>query len=221
MNRKKRSKKNKKEKKFGRIDNKYNKEESIKRIILIKMIVGTMLISGCASTSTNSETSTNKLTNSSLLMGLGLGAATGAMVGATTKRNRKKWILHGLFIGATIGGTSSYIIHNSLKSRDEAVRKETLFELEKFSSLLSTEKEPSENGVHDFLVAPPGISKECFDWEIRNKKLVEGHCVWIIDRDSSWVPPSEGSFQGPQGPHGSMKKPRQRSRNKRSKGDRR
>ena len=79
------------------------------------------LISGCATT-----------TKSTLLgfgVGASLGAANGALVG---KHNSEQAILtSAIFIGV-VGGLVGYFGHEVLEERDADVRKETLFNLEKY-----------------------------------------------------------------------------------------
>jgi len=81
----------------------------------------TLVMSGCAS-----------ITKSTFLgvgTGLAVGGATGAM---TDKHNRGQAALTSALIMGVIGGVAGYFGHQELESRDADVRKETLFNLEKY-----------------------------------------------------------------------------------------
>lgn len=70
----------------------------------------------------------------SVSLGMATGAATGLGAGAIASKNKKtKGMLIGAGVGAAVGGLSSYIIHKLLGKRDNKVRKDTLFNLEKYN----------------------------------------------------------------------------------------
>lgn len=140
---------------------------------MTSIIIGSFALSGCASM------------KESLVTGVSVGAATGAIGGSFANKNdRGKGAATGALIGAAIGGLSSYIIHGSLESRDSKTRKQTLLNLDKYS--VST---PNKGGgVNDFKLSAPDVDKECFDWEVKGDKLVQKHCVWTIRGNSFWVP---------------------------------
>lgn len=81
----------------------------------------TLVMSSCAS-----------ITKSTFLgvgTGLAVGGATGAM---TDKHNRGQAALTSALIMGVIGGVFGYFGHQELENRDSDVRKETLFNLEKY-----------------------------------------------------------------------------------------
>ena len=72
------------------------------------------------------------ITKSTLLgigTGLAIGGASGAIIGKTNRGQAA--LTSALFMGV-IGGVAGYFGHESLESRDADVRKETLFNLEKY-----------------------------------------------------------------------------------------
>ena len=144
-------------------------------VITMCLIIGSLFISGCASM------------KRSILTGVGIGTATGAITGAGVQpRNRRSGALTGGVLGAAIGGASLYAIHSLLEKRDTKTRRKTLLNLDKFS--VSTPSKGS--GVQDFKLSAPDVDKECFEWEIKGNKLVQQHCVWSIQGNSFWTPTS-------------------------------
>ncbi len=140
------------------------------KIAIYCLMMGSLLISSCAST------------QQSMLIGVGTGVATGAATGAIlNKRSRGKWAVYGLAIGGTIGGLSGYTIHNSLKRRDEKIRKETLLRFNEFMSSMSFKEGSGDNpkqsakerGIRNFKVASPEVDKNCLDWEIQGNRLLK------------------------------------------------
>ena len=72
----------------------------------------------------------------SVLLGVGTGLVLGSANGAVMQsENRGHIIAQGALIGGVVGGIVSYFTHNALEQRDEKVRRETLFNLEKFNVL--------------------------------------------------------------------------------------
>ena len=68
----------------------------------------------------------------SLILGSGTGVIVGGIAGNQFEGDRGENAIKGAVIGGVIGGLASYVIHGSLESRDERVRKDTLLNLEKF-----------------------------------------------------------------------------------------
>lgn len=71
----------------------------------------------------------------SLVFGSVSGAAIGGVVGNQVDGDHGENALKGAVIGGVVGGLASYLIHGSLESRDARVRRETLFNLEKYDVL--------------------------------------------------------------------------------------
>lgn len=78
------------------------------------------VLSGCASL------------RDSLVIGAGTGVAAGAIAGSKIGNDSTENAVKGAVIGGLVGGLASYLIHGSLESRDEGVRKETLMNLEHY-----------------------------------------------------------------------------------------
>ena len=68
----------------------------------------------------------------SLILGAGTGVVVGGIAGNQFDGDRGENAIKGAVIGGVVGGLASYIIHGSLESRDDRVRKDTLLNLEKF-----------------------------------------------------------------------------------------
>lgn len=84
-------------------------------------VVMAVVLSGCASVT------------KSTLLGIGTGAVVGGASGALIdKQNPGQTALNSALITAVIGGIAGYFTHDFLEDRDASVRKETLFNLEKF-----------------------------------------------------------------------------------------
>ena len=146
------------------------------KFIIVCLIIGSLIISGCASM------------KRSILTGVGVGAATGAVAGAIAQpRDKRSGALTGSILGAAIGGAALYGVHSLLDKRDTKTRRQTLLNLDKFS--VSTPSKRS--GVQDFKLSAPDVDKECFEWEVKGNKLVQQHCVWTIQGNSFWTPASK------------------------------
>ena len=100
----------------------FNKEFIISNKNLIGLYLMLVLaISGCSS-----------ITKSTFLgigTGLTIGASTGAVV---NNHNRGQAALTSALIMGVLGGAFGYFGHQEIEDRDASVRKETLFNLEKF-----------------------------------------------------------------------------------------
>ncbi len=140
---------------------------------LILVITVQLLLSGCASM------------KESIITGAGLGAAGGAATGASMfVRNRGKGALTGALTGAVIGAIGSYFIHNGMKKRDDKIRKETLFNLDKFN--VSSPQGSTYKGHHQLTM--PVVEGKWIETQVKGSKLVEGHRVWIITETPQWIP---------------------------------
>ncbi|WP_127718213.1 hypothetical protein [Halobacteriovorax sp. HLS] len=123
----------------------------------------------------------------SLTLGISTGAATGAVAGASLNKNSGKGALQGALVGGAISGIASYFIHKGLKKRDQKTRRETLFNLDKFG-IDYPKNYSTGNGPG---LSMPVVESEWVDTQVKGKKLVEGHRVWIISEEPQWIPNSE------------------------------
>ena len=99
-----------------------HKESFIYKTKLMSLcLMMALMTSGCAS-----------ITKSTLL-GIGTGVAIGGASGALIdKQNSSQTALTSALIMGVIGGVAGYFTHESLETRDAEVRKDTLFNLEKY-----------------------------------------------------------------------------------------
>jgi hypothetical protein len=134
--------------------------------VLTGLIVG---LSGCATM------------RDSVFTGIGTGAVAGLALGPAASKAPDA-MLGGALIGAAVGGISAYFIHKGLDDRDAKVRKDTLFNLDKYNV-----SRPSSGGDYEYGIAPPGVETECFDTEIRGDKLIQAHCESRIVGTPEWV----------------------------------
>jgi len=142
----------------------------MKNFIIITLMLS-FALGGCATT------------KNSVLLGLGTGATTGAVSGAMLyQKNKGKAALAGAAIGATIGGIASYFIHKGMVNRDKQVRRETLFNLEKYGV---NGVSSSHNGAP--AISFPVVEQHQVEAQVKGKKLVGRHKVWVISEDSHWI----------------------------------
>lgn len=137
------------------------------RIVLVVVLSGAM---GCASM------------KQSLVTGAATGAVTGLVLGPVVDRSGSDARLGGALIGAAVGGIAAYFINSGMEDRDARIRKETLFNLDKFNVSRPTSGMESEYGI-----AAPNIETECFDTEVRGNKLIQAHCESRIIGGPEWV----------------------------------
>jgi hypothetical protein len=125
-------------------------------------------------------------TRKSIALGLATGAGTGAAIGAFTSPHGKG-ATTGLAVGALVGGIASYFIDKGMQDRDQNVRRDTLFNLEKHgvfgSDLPSSSKSSAPYGI-----APAAVSEEYVETHVEDgSKLIEGHKIWTIQENSHWM----------------------------------
>jgi len=119
----------------------------------------------------------------SMILGTSTGLATGVAAGSIIKSsNKDKARLTAGIIGAGIGAISSYFIHKGVKAKEAQVRRNTLFNLDKFgvSSI------PKFNGKLPRSITKPIVKEQWVDTKVEGQKLIEGHRVWIIEENSKW-----------------------------------
>ncbi len=117
----------------------------------------------------------------SVLLGVGSGAAAGAGISSAIEKGDSQAALTGAAIGAVVGGIASYFVHNGLENRDSKVRRETLFNLDKFSV-----SRPQGSEGPDYMVTEPTVETQCFDSEVRGDKLIQAHCESVIVNRPEW-----------------------------------
>ncbi|MGE3263360.1 MAG: hypothetical protein AB7K68_16385 [Bacteriovoracia bacterium] len=119
----------------------------------------------------------------SLVTGIGAGAVTGLVLGPAVNHSGSNARLGGALIGAAFGGLAAYFIHDGIEARDARIRKETLFNLDKFNV-----SRPSSGGMEsEYGLATPNIETQCFDTEVRGNRLVQAHCESRIIGSPEWV----------------------------------
>ncbi len=144
--------------------------------VFISILFSTSLLVSCAST------------KKSIWSGIGIGAVSGgAICSGVSHKNRQKGAIVGALSGALIGGIASYYIDQGLSSRDEEVRRKTLFNLDKFN--VSAPMNGIDGNYHGLTM--PAVESEWVPTKVEGKKLVEGHKIWIITEDAQWIPGNE------------------------------
>lgn len=126
----------------------------------------------------------------SLILGIGSGAAAGAIISHQGQGDQGT----GAVIGAVVGGLSAYLIHKGVEKHEEKVRRETLLNLDKFD--VST---PPKSGTVSIpaggghYLTKPVVDMEWIDTQVQGDKLVEGHRVWKIIEKPKWIPTSDSN----------------------------
>lgn len=119
----------------------------------------------------------------SLVTGMATGVVTGLVLGPVVDPSGSDAKLGGALIGAAVGGIAAYFIHDGIEARDARIRKETLFNLDKFNV-----SRPSNSGMEsEYGIMAPNIETECFDTEVRGNKLIQAHCESRIIGSPEWV----------------------------------
>ena len=96
----------------------------------------------------------------------------GAATGISFSGNQTDNALTGAIIGGVVGGVASYLIHGSLETRDERVRRDTLMNLEHYEVL----------GITDLKEKPISTSnKKCLTTHVVDGRLVSLPCELAPD----------------------------------------
>ena len=143
------------------------------RKTFILIVLGVFVTTGCSTM------------RDSLVVGTTSGAAAGALAGASmNEQSRGKGALQGALVGGAISAVASYFIHKGLEKRDSKVRRETLFNLDKFGV------DYPQNFSQDYSpsISKPVVESQWIDTQVKGKKLIEGHRVWIISEEPQWLP---------------------------------
>lgn len=146
------------------------------RKTFILIVLGAFVTTGCSTM------------RDSLVVGTTSGAAAGAIAGASmNKQARRKGALQGALVGGAISAVASYFIHKGLEKRDNKVRRKTLFNLDKFGV------DYPQNFSQDYspTISKPVVESQWIDTQVKGKKLIEGHRVWIISEEPQWLPSSK------------------------------
>ena len=125
----------------------------------------------------------------SMITGIGTGAITGATAGIVGG-TQKKHAVGGLLVGGLIGAVSSYFIFKGLEKRDQKIRRETLFNLEKFDVSVPHSLSNDYDGPS---LTMPIIEEQWVDSQIKDGRLIEKHRIWEISEDSKLVTPAKKS----------------------------
>jgi hypothetical protein len=117
------------------LNSKLLQQEDTLKVLILLFLTSSFIFTSCSSIS------------KSTLVGATTGMAVGAAGGqAYSQKNRGKASLYGALTMGLIGGITGYFTHKQLERRDESVRKETLFNLDKFD--VST---PYRNGNGEYM----------------------------------------------------------------------
>ena len=117
-----------------------------------------------------------------IITGVATGAVTGLVLGPAIDRRSPDAMVGGALIGAAVGGIAGYFLHKGLDDRDAAIRKETLFNLDKYNV-----SRPSGSNDYEYGIAAPGVDTECFETQVKGDKLVQAHCESRIIGTPEWV----------------------------------
>lgn len=119
-----------------------------------------MILNGCATL------------KESLILGAGTGAVIGGIVGHQVDGDRDENTIKGSVIGGVAIGLVSYLIHDSLESRDERVRRETLMNLEHYDVLGFEDLKSTSVPLH---------SGSCFTTQEVDGRIVSIPCSFVND----------------------------------------
>lgn len=107
--------------------------------------------------------------NKTVLTSVGVGAVAGGAIGHNTSGGGNKRRAIGALTGALVSGVIGYFVYKNIENREEKIRRETLFNLDKYD--VSTSSTLESSSVHK--MNAPSI-------EIGGKK------VWLVTDDVKW-----------------------------------
>ena len=130
--------------------------------------------------------------NETLLSSASVGAGVGATVGNVTGNrfsleNRMRTTAIGALTGAVISGAMGYFIHKLREKRDVKIRRQTLFDLDKYD--VSMPKGFETSSYHGLTI--PKVQSEWVPTRVEGKKLIEGHKIFLITDEAQWIPNQE------------------------------
>jgi hypothetical protein len=135
---------------------------------IIALMTALTMVSGCATM------------KDGLILGAGSGAVAGAAVGLATHSGGAGSALIGGAIGAAVGTGIAYLVQGNLESRDNEVRKNTLFSLEKFG-VSDVPSQSSSVPAITFHV----VEEQKVETHRQGNRVIEGHRIWILSDDSN------------------------------------
>jgi hypothetical protein len=139
----------------------------------IFVLLGVFITTGCSTI------------RDSLIVGTTSGMATGALIGASmNSKEKSQAALQGALIGGAISAVASFFIHKGIEKRDNKIRRETLFNLDKFG----VDYPKNYSGEYSPTISSPVVDSQWIESQVQGKKLIEGHRVWIISEDPQWIP---------------------------------
>lgn len=125
-------------------------------------------------------------TRKSIALGLAAGAGTGAAIGAATSPHGNG-AMTVLAVGALVGGIASYFIDKGLQDRDQGVRRDTLFNLEKHG-VFGSERTSAPKSSAPYGINPAVVNEDYVDTHVEDgTKLIEGHKIWTIQDNAHWM----------------------------------
>ena len=112
----------------------------------------------------------------STLLGLGIGTVVGGGIGATmgaNDHNEARAGAVGAAVGAAIGGLAGYLTHKQDEERKRAMQ---------IGNAGDAEGNPA--------LTKPVVKRIWVDDKIEGDRLIRGHWIYVIDRQSTWTSPS-------------------------------
>lgn len=132
-------------------------------------------------------TMTSLVSCSSMKKSIGFGAGSGTAIGYGIASSAGTGsILAATIGGAGIGGIAAYFIHKAIEDRDAKIRRNTIFNLEKYDV-----SKPINASGSNPMITKPVVDSYWVDEQIKDNKLIESHRVWVIEQNSRFVPDSK------------------------------